>query len=126
MFQEELDIIETIYENNSIYQGVVIYDSNKEHEARLLSMVLKSRDFPLVFYGDTFKWRTSQVKKDMNKYRLFFIPIKGVLRFLCIWQNNFINVNFMLFMDAHVKKIYYDVIAKINLPRADPMISLLV
>lgn len=123
MFQENLQLIDCIYENFSIYQGIVIYDTERESAAREFSTLLKNNDYPVIFYGNTFKWRHGQLKKDMNKYRLFFVPVKWLLKFIFTWQQEFKNINFILFMDARVKRIYYDIIGKISLKTSNTTIS---
>jgi hypothetical protein len=116
-----VSLIDTVYENTTIYQGFAVYNSNDHNTALYIANSLIAKDYPVIFYFDEFMPSLTALRDDKYKYRLFFISDNMLPVFFLIWTPYYSNINFVLLVGGQKTRNNFMSITK-RLKRPDKQV----
>lgn len=103
-----VELINMIYENISVYQGIIVYHPEKQKDVDHLMAELKDKDYPVIMYSDDplcVRLREDMLH-DMLKYRMFIISCEELTRFFEVWGPFYENINFVLTLGKNVMHMF--------------------
>ena len=97
--QDILTIVDTVYENMSIYHAIVLYDPHDIKFVTTLCQEMRKRDYPIILYdSDTSLQEREALYNDMQNFRIFVVSVQRFTLFLMTWAAFFVNIDFVMLL----------------------------